>query len=64
LRLSDAKKILSGELVLCNTTQYVAMQPKGKPDDWDYLTITKKDIQFMLRQLSLKVEREHKKASK
>ena len=70
MKLSDAKKILSGELVPYPGSQDFCVVPKGygnkavppyNAKDWTYLTLTPKDVEFCLRQLALKVTREKAK---
>lgn len=57
MRLSVARRILSGELVPYRGSQTLALAPLGF-NECVYLTLSRKDIEFMLRQLALKTERE------
>lgn len=65
MRLTDAKKILSGEYESYKGTQEICLVKGGtdhqNPDNWRYLDLTKKDFDFCLRQLALKVTREKEK---
>ena len=63
MKLTDAKKILSGEFVSYPGSQEVCVVKKGgnSCDDWRYIDLTPKDITFMLLQLALKVVGEKEK---
>ena len=60
MKLSDAKKILSGHWFPFPGSQSLTVCTKGDvfTRKWKYLFLTKKDVEFCLRQLALKVTRE------
>ena len=69
MKLSDAKKWLSCgyrdmEILSVTSTRFRVLVDETNKDGWDNFDITAKDVEFCLRQLALKVEREHKKARK
>lgn len=59
MKPSDAKKILSGELKPFGVENIILSGKYG--GDYHNIQINKSEMQFALRQLALKVEREHKK---
>lgn len=64
MKISDAKKILSGELVRMKPIHFGTELYDTKTEMPVWVKLSKRDVQFALRQLALKVEREHKKMNK
>ena len=66
MKSSDAKKILSGYWKPFIGSQSLTVFD-GKDineRDWTYIILTKKDVEFCLRQLALKVEFESREKEK
>lgn len=61
MTLSDAKKILSGRYCIDADGATAWLLPNAGKDKYVVVALNKQDMQFALRQLALKVEREHKK---
>lgn len=61
MKLSDAKKILSGEWVTAPCKYDLEVCKKNDWSEWHYVNLTKADVTFCLRQLALKVTREKEK---
>ena len=62
MKVSDARKVLSGKLHLFASNLKLSCWVEEINSKTTYLEFSRDDLDFMLRQLALKTERAHKKA--